>query len=299
MTLQSLRCFAAVAKHSSYAAAAKQLYISQPAVTHQIQQLERELNIRLLDRNRSQVRLTPAGAIFYSDVVRILEQLDISVNQIQNSAQFTEMLSIGYETTIQLKHLPRIYREFQDYCPDVCISNSEIPATERKKLFQSRQLDIAFFSKAGIEGMTGIQYATLFRGYFCCVLPEHHPLAGREQLLPEDLTGETLIFIDAFHCPPEMEPIQDELRRKCRNIRLYLSSSSIATVAMIQGGLGIAVMPNYVCPDTNGLVMIPYCTPQQVEYGLAWHKGDVSSKVKQFVRIARQAYGGDSLNGDS
>ncbi len=290
MTLQGLRCFVAVAKYSSYAAAAKQLYISQPAVTHQIQQLERDLNIRLLDRSRSLVRLTPAGAIFYSDVIRILEQLDMAVNQIQSSEHFTEMLSIGYESTIQLPNLPYIYKEFQKRCPDVCVSNSEIPATERKKLFQSRLLDIAFFSKAGIEGMAGIKYTTLFRGHFCCVLPDNHRLVGRQEILPEDLAGETLIFIDALHCPPEMEPIQDELRRKCRNIRLYLSSSSIATAAMIQGGLGIAVMPDYVCPHAQNLITIPYCTSHQAEYGLAWHKGDVSHKVKQFVRIACQAY---------
>lgn len=291
MTLQSLRCFAAVAKHSSYAEAAKQLYVSQPAVTHQIQQLEKELNIRLLERSRSLVRLTPAGALFYSDVVRILEQLDIAVNQIQSNAHFTEMLSIGCERTIQLWHLPHIYREFQRCCPDVCINNAEIPATERKKLLRAGQLDIAFFSKAGIEGMPGIEYTTLFRGHFCCVLPENHRLAGKTELAPKDLAGETLIFIDALHCPPEMEPVQETLRRECKNTRLYLSSSSIAAVAMIQGGLGIATMPNYVCPNAQGLITVPFHTSQQPEYGLAWHRGDVSPKVKHFVRIARQAYG--------
>ena len=290
MTLQGLRCFAAVAKHSSYAEAAKQLYVSQPAVTRQIQQLEQELNVRLLNRNRSLVRLTPAGALFYSDVVRILEQLDVAVNQIQSNTRFTEMLSIGCESTIQLWHLPNIYREFQRCCPDVCINNSEIPATERKKLLRAGQLDIAFFSKAGIEGLPGIDYTTLFQGHFCCVLPENHRLAGKTELGHEDLAGETLIFIDALHRPPEMEPIQEELRRKCKNIRLYLSSSSIATVAMIQGGLGMAIMPNFVYPDAEGLITIPYRTSQQIEYGLAWHSNDISPKVKHFVRIARQAY---------
>lgn len=290
MTLQGLRCFAAVAKHSSYAEAAKQLYVSQPAVTRQIQQLEQELNIRLLNRNRSLVRLTPAGALFYSDVVRILEQLDVAVKQIQSNTHFTEMLSIGCESTIQLWHLPHIYQEFQRCCPDVCINNSEIPATERKRMLRAGQLDIAFFSKAGIDGIPGIEYSTLFQGHFCCVLPESHRLVGKEELMPEDLAGETMIFIDSLHCPPEMEPVQEALRRECKNIRLYLSSSSIATVAMIQGGLGIAIMPNYVCPDTQGLITIPYRTSQQVEYGLAWHSGDVSPKVKNFVRIARQAY---------
>lgn len=290
MTLQGLRCFAEVSKCSSYAEAARRLYVSQPAVTHQIQQLERELNIRLLDRTRSLVRLTPAGAVFYADVERILNALDSAVDRIQNNIQFTAMLSVGCERTIQLRHLPRIFREFQACCPTVCVNTTEVPATERKKLLQSGQLDIAFFSKPGIEGMPGIRYAKLFQGHFCCVLPAGHPLENRTEILPEDLAGETLIFIDALHCPPEMEPVQEELRRKCRAIRLYLSSSSIATAAMIQGGLGVAIMPNYVCPGGPGLVTVPYCTSHQVEYGLTWHSGDSSQKVKEFVRIALRAY---------
>lgn len=291
MTLQGLRCFAAVAKHSSYAEAARQLYISQPAITRHIQLLEQELDTRLLDRNRSLVRLTPVGTLFYSDVMRILEQLDLSVKSIQNSTHFTEMLSIGCESTIQLSQLPRIYREFQQCCPNVYINNSEIPATERKKLLRSGQLDIVFFSKAGIDGIPGIKYTSLFRGQFCCVLPKEHPLTSQTEIGPADLTGETLILIDSLHCPPEMEPIQEELRRECKRIRLYLSSSSIATVSMILGGLGIAVMPNYVCPDVQELSIVPYHTSQQVEYGLAWHSGDVSPKIKHFIRIARQVYG--------
>ena len=290
MTLQGLKCFSAVAKYSSYAMAAKQLYISQPAVTHQIQQLEQELGVRLLDRGRRLVRLTPAGALFYSDVARILEQLDIAVGHVQNNIEFTEMLSIGCESTIQLWHLPQIYREFQALCPNVCINNSEISATEREKQFQSGQLDIVFFSSPRGKSTPSMEYATLFRGHFCCVLPKGHPLENKLEIYPEDLAGETLIFLDSLHRPPEMEEIQEELRRECRNIRLYLSSSSIVTAAMIQGGLGLAIMPNYVCPDNSELVMVPYHTSQQTEYGLAWHSGDTSQKVKTFVRIARQAY---------
>lgn len=290
MTLQGLRCFAAVAKYSSYAEAARQLFVSQPAVTHQIQQLERELGTQLLTRSRTLVRLTPAGAIFYSDVVHILDLLDVAVSHVRTDPHYTEILSIGCEHTIQLRYLPLIYREFQTCCPEVCIHNSEVPASERKKLLQTGQLDIAFFSKSGIEGMSGIQYTKLFQGHFCCALPAGHRLEGRAEIFPGDLTDETLIFIDALHCPPEMEPIQEELRRVCRRSRISLSSSSITAAAMIQGGLGLAVMPNYVCPNDSGIITVPYHTSQKMEYGLAWHSRDASLKVKNFVRIARQTY---------
>lgn len=294
MTLQALKCFAAVAKTSSYASAARQLYISQPAVTHQIQQLERELGVRLLDRTKRLVRLTPAGAVFYSDVAHILEQLEVAVSHARGGEQFTELLFISCESMVQLWHLPEIYREFHLCCPNVCIHNEEVSGAEWKAHLAQGRMDIAFLSKPGSEGMAGIEYATLFQGHFCCVLPEGHALAERERILPEDLSGETLIFLDTMHCPPEKERVQEELRARCRDIRLNLSSSSLATAAMIRGGLGIAIMSNFVCPKEPGIVTVPYATQEQVEYGIAWHTGDESRKVKQFVRIARRLYQKDT-----
>lgn len=290
MTLQALRCFAAVAKYLNYAEAAKQLYVSQPAVTHQIKQLETELGVRLFDRTQRTVRLTSAGALFYTQVPDILNRLDLAVEHVQRNSQFTDVLTIGCESTIRLEVLPQIYAEFQQTCPTVCIRTVEISGVDQREPLQSGRLDAAFSSGYAEGCPPGIRYASLFQGRFCCVVPAGHRLAGQEEVLPRDLAGETLIFLDPACCPPTMERVQAALRRECPGISTYLSSSAIYTGAMIRGGLGIAVMPDFVCPKEPGLTNLPFRTKAAVEYGIAWHSYDTSEKVRQFVRIARRLY---------
>lgn len=298
MTLQALRCFAAVAKYLNYAEAAKQLYVSQPAVTHQIKQLEAELGVRLFDRTQRTVRLTSAGALFYTQVPDILRRLDLAVEHVQRSPRFTDTLIVGCESTIRLELLPQIYAEFQRACPTVCVNTVEISGTNQRDLFQSGQLDTAFSSEYALGCPPGIRYTSLFQGRFCCVVPAGHRLALLEEVLPRDLAGETLIFLDPACCPPTMERVQDTLRRECPGISTYLSSSAIYTGAMIQGGLGIAVMPDFVCPREPQLTAVPFRTKTVVEYGIAWHSYDTSEKVRQFVRIARRLYRESSAGAD-
>ncbi len=290
MTLQALRCFAAVAKYLSYAEASKQLYVSQPAVSHQIKQLETELGVRLFDRTQRTVRLTSAGALFYTQVPDILNRLDLAVEHVQRNPRFTDTLTIGCESTIRLELLPRIYQEFQRVCPSVCINTVETSGIDQRRQPLSDRLDVVFSSEYATACPPGIRYVPLLQGSFRCVLPVWHRLAKREELSAQDLLGETLIFLEPSHCPPTMERVQDDLRRECRDINTYLSSSAIYTGAMIQGGLGIAVMPSFVCPEDPQLSAIPFRTKAAVEYGIAWHSYDTSEKVRQFVRIARQLY---------
>jgi DNA-binding transcriptional LysR family regulator len=59
---------------------------------------------------------------------------------------------------------------------------------------------------------------------------------------------------------------------------------------MIEGGLGIAVMPNYVCPASERIVKIPLDIAHTISYGIAWHENEQSEKVLRFVHITRAAY---------
>lgn len=78
VTLQQLRCFTAVAKNLNFRRAAEQLYISQPAVTRQVQLLEAELGVPLFQRVQRHIVLTDAGRNFYSDAVDILDRVEFA-----------------------------------------------------------------------------------------------------------------------------------------------------------------------------------------------------------------------------
>ena len=73
MTIFQMECFVAVAENLSFARAAEQLHVTQPAVTQQIHSLEKELNVRLLNRSTRSVKLTEEGKIFLQDARQIVE----------------------------------------------------------------------------------------------------------------------------------------------------------------------------------------------------------------------------------
>ena len=81
MNIDNLKCFILVADNLSFARAAEELYISQPAVTKQINNLEQELGITLFIRSTRHVELTQAGMQFYKDAKDIVVKSEIAVNK--------------------------------------------------------------------------------------------------------------------------------------------------------------------------------------------------------------------------
>jgi DNA-binding transcriptional LysR family regulator len=293
MTLQQLRCFVAIAKNLNFARAAQDLYISQPAVTRSLNTLEQELGVRLVERTQKHVALTPAGRGFYADAVDILDRVEQASRRVQEAAG--ETLYVGCESSIQLFELPQIYREYKRLCPQVHISNTEFAVTDRPLLLAGK-VDVLFLTLPAAPKKDGILYAPLFRGQFCCVVPAGHPLCAQGRVTAADLAHETLIFLDTAHCPPEMDAVQRELRLACPEASIFYSGSSLYTIPMIEGGLGLAVMPDFVCPPSANVVRLPFARKAPVapispiSYGIAWHEKEQSETVLTFIRTVRAAY---------
>ncbi|MCC8103213.1 MAG: LysR family transcriptional regulator [Clostridiales bacterium] len=292
MTIQMLRCFTSVAKHLSFSKAADELFITQPAVTHQVQMLESELDVRLLDRTQRSVALTPSGISFYGDAADILERISLAVERVHDADIFKDTLYVGCQTTLQMDRLPQIYEKYRECCPDIYINTIELSVDNKGRLTQSREFDAAFLTKDCADNLKDFRYYPLVSGRFCCVVPTEHRLAGFEEVSEEDLAGEVLICLDTLLCPPEMSQIQTELRRNCVKSKFYRSTSSIYTVLMIRGNLGIAVMPDFVCPSAPDIAVVPYKTDLMPEFGIAVRAKNNLRKIKQFVTVAQKVYSG-------
>lgn len=125
MEFNQLESFLAIVKHKSFSKAAKELYLTQPTVTNNIQGLEKELNTVLLDRRSKNVTLTDSGKIFYSyalDIINLREQAkhDIDVH----SDRIEGMMEITVSSIPEQFILPYIIRDFKKLYPKVCFSVS-------------------------------------------------------------------------------------------------------------------------------------------------------------------------------
>ncbi len=291
MTFTRLRCFIEVARQLNFARAAETLYISQPAVSRQIHALENELGVRLFDRTRHVVALTSAGESFYHDTVDMLDRLTLAVQRAQNTqALFSEELHVGYSGSMQIQKLPQIYQQYQKRCPQVHILNDARSGPQWSRSFDKSVPDIVFDSRDDLPADSILEYRSLYHGKMVCVMYEEHPLAKHKTVTLEQLNGEVLILLDMAHISARMTTAQELIRQKCPQAVYYFSSSSEHALPMIQGHVGLAVMPDFVYVPLPGLTTVPLEPVLDTEFGIAWRSGCTDRKVREFIKTACAAY---------
>ncbi len=125
--------FLEVARQSSFTKASEVLFLSQPAISKNIQSLENDYKAKLFERKGYKIELTPIGALLYEkllEVKNIQDQTDFEISFIKNKLQAKGVLKLGASTTVALYILPKILSAFHKQYPQVEISllnrNSEI-----------------------------------------------------------------------------------------------------------------------------------------------------------------------------
>ena len=118
MDFDHLRCFQTLAACGSYTAAAKQLFISQPALSYAISQLEARTAIKLFERTARGVRLTPAGEEYLKHVDRAIEELDIGKARARTIAGGASIVRISLMRVLGAIFLPNAITRFKQAFPD-------------------------------------------------------------------------------------------------------------------------------------------------------------------------------------
>lgn len=186
MADRRLQVFHAVAKHLSFTKAAEALFMTQPAVTFQIKQLEEHFNTRLFERGHGRITITPAGQVvmeYAEQILALSAELDTRLKEL--TGDVAGLLLIGASTTIAEFLLPKVLGEFKSGYPKVMprlfVANSETVESR----VAARTLDIGFIeSPSHLQGVTSD---------VCCedelmvVCAPGHPLAQLKGVEPGDL----------------------------------------------------------------------------------------------------------------
>lgn len=294
MQIVQLECFVFLSETLNFSITAQQLHISQPAVSHQIKTLENELNIKLINRTRRNVELTPAGLSFYADAKDIISRLNIGIAKAKSfSETFHSTLSIGYEgNQSEVKYFPEIIRTFKKKHPNVFINLKTADYSEKYNLIASNKLDVIFSDKDSIETVTNICYKELFIGKFVCVMLKNNPLASQSTISINDLYSHPLVLRENIKCPPAMKHLQKLLQENNHN-SIYFSDSLVLSYTMIKSELGIGILPDFLCPPDNELSIIPLSfadMSSSISYGIAWRKKNNCQELKSFVNITKKIY---------
>lgn len=247
MELRHLRYFVAVAEDLNFSRAAERLLVAQPALSTQIAQLEAELGLVLLDRNRRSVRLTLAGRAFLEDARELLRGAEAAVQRARRVARGEQgQLSIAFFSAPTMIFLPELVRQYRAMFPAVSLRLLELTPERQLPALVAGEVDLGF-TRPIPPGYPQILTQTLFEERLLVVLPETHRWAGRSFLKLEQLMGEDFVLLERG----EASSLYDQVISACQaagfSPRIPHSPNLMATVVtLVAAEQGISLVPEGV-----------------------------------------------------
>jgi len=203
MEIRHLRYFCVLAEQLHFTKAALLLNVAQPALSHQIKQLEEELGTQLVERSNRRVRLTAAGDVFLARAARILEQIDQAARETARVGQGEAgSLVIGVVSTAVCSVLPELLRSFRREAPNITIDIREMEPGEQVEALRRETIDIGLLFLAIQE--PAFDSVVVSRERLIVALPTGHPAAAGEKVAISDLETETFLIprkqpVTGFH----------------------------------------------------------------------------------------------------
>ncbi|CAN5676796.1 LysR family transcriptional regulator [soil metagenome] len=192
--LKPLRAFCQTARLGSVSRAAEALYVSQPAVSLQLQALERELGIKLLERNGRRLLPTREGEALYAlarPLVEGIDGLDAALRNAIRGLDAGELhVAAGSSTILYL--LPRIVEAFRAAHPDVRLTLHNVTGADGLDLLRSDDVDLAVGSMLDVPA--DLSYAPVYEFAPMLITPPGHPLAVKAAITLQDLSPHGLIL---------------------------------------------------------------------------------------------------------
>ena len=291
MELRHLRYFAAVADELHFTRAAERLHISTPSLTKQIQQLEQELGALLFVRTKRKVSLTDAGARFFEEARRTLQQAEHAelVAKLAGRGELGR-IKIGYVSsaacTGALAATVVTYREGH---PLVSLSVLKMQSPDQLDQLSEGRIDIGFL-RPPARYPVGISGLILTRQPVVIALPRAHKLAALKSIPVAMLADERFI---APSNETELGMFQHTAavghKGKFRAHIVDRIPDLFTTVALVAAGAGVAVVPQSCsCIQIPGVVYKPLSgQTKPAEMVAAFRRDEKAPAVKAFIRQLR------------
>lgn len=285
ITLRQLRYFTSLARHRHFGRAAEDCSVSQPALSMQVRELEREIGTELVERRPNEIALTDTGLQVTERAERILAATRDLVDFARHRDVLSGQLKLGVIPTLAPYVLPRVLPRLQAKYPRLQL---ELRETQTKMLLEELvrgELDCVMLAlpveRADVETLK------LFEDPFLLAVPaaDERPLRGRIDVA--DVDQRRLILLEEGHC------LRDQALTFCatprRDTLAGLGATSLATVMqMVANGYGVTLLPE-VAAETevrdDRVKLLRFSEPQPARIiGLAWRR--TSPRRKDFAALS-------------
>ena len=291
MELRHLRYFVAVAEELHFGHAANRLNTSQPSLSQQIRDLERELKVDLFLRTKRHVALTPAGQRFLHEARGILSSAERAAGVAREAARGESLkLAVGISPETDWIFLGKALRLFAEHTPSVEIVFQNLTPEAQVGALRGGQIDVGFVGlPLEAEGMVT---ETTGRMRLALALPDKHPMARKKDLKLEDLSKDSYVLWPRHLSPGSYDYLLGVFRRAGFGPPIAMEGglpSTRTVLGMIAAGLTIALVdPILQQMAAPGVVFRPLAGRGAfAERGVIYRRADASPILASFLHEVR------------
>lgn len=295
-----LRCFVAVAEELHFGRAADRLNMTQPPLSRHVQQLERVLNVKLLERSSRSVKLSAAGRVFLIEARRILkiaEEAALATRRVAGGDGGS--LTLGFIPASSYQVLPRLVSSMTALMPHVTLLLKELVSADQVEALFSNRIDAAILrmplDRRGLETMT------IQRDRFLLAVPSNHPLGAPDKVVTlADLDRQPFIMFAPIESRYNYDIVSNILRSANVEPNFVQYAREIHTILSLVGSsIGLALVPESAKSlNIANVVLRDVKTDKNLfsEFTLAWRKHADSPALSVFVEVvAREMRRADQL----
>ncbi len=282
MELRHLTYLLSVVEEGSFTRAAEKLYVSQPALSQQIKQLEDELGTPVLDRAGRRVRLNAAGEIFVMHARRVFQELDeakIALQELQELQRGS--LRVGIVQTVNAYLIPPVVARFTEAYPLIQLEIEELAAGEIEQALREGlvQLGVSFIPPTE----EGLEYEELFNEELVLVIGEKHAMANCVEIEVSKLNGFPLVLLPKSYCTRRLwEECSQKAGIQARVVvEMNTIGAILSTIRQTKAG---TILPRLALqqPYSQGLIGVQLCNPTpRRTVGLLWRRNAYRCRASQ------------------
>lgn len=262
LTLRQLRAFVAVAEAGSFTAAARELHLTQSALSVLVRELEREMGVQLLDRHTRQVQLSEVGREFLPSVHRLLGELQTAVAGVTDLRDKKKgVLRLAAPQLMACTLMPQMIAAFRARYPEVEVRLADTLPEQLLTGVMAGDAELAVGQDVAVDD--AVARRTLFRDRHWLICPPDHPFAKRRSVRWAELGPWTFIA-------PTRDfrgRIAPELAADARTLLQRPGTQEVSymttALGMVAAGQGLTVCPTYSAPLVRawGLAMVRLSAP--------------------------------------
>jgi LysR family hydrogen peroxide-inducible transcriptional activator len=289
MELQQLRYFVSVAETGNFTRASERCHVSQPSLSQQIINLEKELQHKLFHRLGRKAVLSEAGTVFLDRARRILFEVDDSTRELQDSPALERKITVGAITTLAPYLMPQLLALCLTRLPHLQVNLREDFRPDLTKAVLDGELDLAIVSLPVKDPRISVE--TLFSETLMLVVGKPHPLASKPEVTIEDLVNQNFILLGTG------SSLASQIQRFCGDHnfepKIGYRCAQVATVkALTALGVGISILPQVAlaAEDRSKLIVKSLAGRTATrEIGIIRHMQRYQSLgAEQFIALVRE-----------